>query len=802
MPHLLSAALLAALSAPAITAGTLPEPDTTAPPATPKRERVVPSVTVTSTRATDRSSPAVYSELTTADLRRQHTVNDLPKLLADLPSTTFYSENGNGIGYSNLTIRGFDQRRIAVLVNGIPQNDPEDHNVYWINMPDLGANLDNVQVQRGAGLVNYGAAAIGGSVALTTSNFASERRVRLSAGLGWQEGIAADRNTFNPFDRSVQPAVARTSVEVSSGLIDRYAIYGRLSRIASQGYRDHSFAELTSWFFSAARFDDNVTTQINIFGGPIHDGLAYTGLPKAWANDPTLRTRNLSYFSYDSTGRSLDYAAERRAQEVESFSQPHYEILNDWYVSENVTVKSSLFYYMGDGYFDYDGGVDASAFGIDPATAPGFGRPIVRANVDNRHGGWIPRVTWKNGSGILTAGAEIRFHRSEHWGKLRYADGLPADYDPDYKFYQYQGERDILSAFARQAWSLTDDITVNTELQVVSHRYGLTDEQRFGAFTQYASVDGTTVGNGGDLFNVRYTFVNPRLGANWNIDARQNLLASVALTSREPRRNNLYDASSAFYGETPRFVVDTSGGAIRYDFTRPLVRPERMLDIELQYTWQNETVRASVGGYFMDFTDELVKNGRRDNFGIPIEGNAPRTRHAGIELQASAALWSSEAAGTMVVWGNATISSNRIVDYAYNISSNGVDTTVDLSGNAIAGFPDLLANIGLRYLWNDLRLDLTGKHIGAFRTDNFGDDLQTSTTLARGAGYVDNQIDPVFVVNALLAWSVPDAGPFPAIRLRLQVNNLLNTLYIAGGNGREFFPAAERNFYMGLDLDL
>ena len=83
--------------------------------------------------------------------------------MSELPSTTFYSESGNGIGYNYLSIRGFDQRRITVSVNGIPQNDPEDHNVYWLDFPDLLANTELIQVQRGAGSGVFGYPAIGGS---------------------------------------------------------------------------------------------------------------------------------------------------------------------------------------------------------------------------------------------------------------------------------------------------------------------------------------------------------------------------------------------------------------------------------------------------------------------------------------------------------------------------------------------------------------------------------------------------------------------------------------------------------------
>nr|HPN39597.1 TonB-dependent receptor [Melioribacteraceae bacterium] len=70
-----------------------------------------------------------YSILDKSDITDKYTVQDIPELISNLPSAVFYSESGNGIGYNYLNIRGFDQRRISVSVNGIPQNEPEDHNV-------------------------------------------------------------------------------------------------------------------------------------------------------------------------------------------------------------------------------------------------------------------------------------------------------------------------------------------------------------------------------------------------------------------------------------------------------------------------------------------------------------------------------------------------------------------------------------------------------------------------------------------------------------------------------------------------
>nr|MCU0364739.1 carboxypeptidase-like regulatory domain-containing protein [Ignavibacteriaceae bacterium] len=59
-------------------------------------------------------TPLAFDQLTAAEIEKTYSLYDIPKYLSDLPSTTFYSEGGSGIGYNYLSIRGFDQRRITV----------------------------------------------------------------------------------------------------------------------------------------------------------------------------------------------------------------------------------------------------------------------------------------------------------------------------------------------------------------------------------------------------------------------------------------------------------------------------------------------------------------------------------------------------------------------------------------------------------------------------------------------------------------------------------------------------------------
>ena len=108
-------------------------------------------VVVSIGRATPHLSPVTLSNISGAELARQPDMKDLPVHLARQPSITFYSENGNAIGYSTLRMRGFGQRRLAVAINGIPQNDPEEFNVFWVNFFDIQGAVQDIQIQRGAG---------------------------------------------------------------------------------------------------------------------------------------------------------------------------------------------------------------------------------------------------------------------------------------------------------------------------------------------------------------------------------------------------------------------------------------------------------------------------------------------------------------------------------------------------------------------------------------------------------------------------------------------------------------------------
>ena len=728
-------------------------------------------ITVTAQLASDRHASITYSDLSARLIKSQYMIQDIPVMLSQLPSVTEYSENGSATGYTYITMRGFDQRRISVMVNGIPQNDPEDHNVYWIDVPDLQANAQLIQVQRGAGNEFYGPPAIGGSINILTSSLSSHPGITLSAGLG-----STGSNGF----------VRRYSLTASSGLIaDRYSVYAHLSKISNDGYRQSSWDNYNSYYFSVVRTDPNIVTQFDVYGGPISDGLSYLGLPKFAALDKKLRTSNWADWNYDSSyvnysphmekvissnGLDTVYVVPRRPTEIENFSQPHYEFINEWHLSPSVTLNNSLFLMRGYGFFDYDASWGdttffrlTSQYGFHPVQNPTDA--LLHAYVDITQFGWLPRLTTALDDGLFTIGGEFRRNLSYHWGSIRWADNLPSGVSPDYRFYEYRVRTDMASIYGHEATSLAQNLSLRIDLEY--------------AFKQYYFYGEKVAGN---TFVVPYHFFNPRIGLNYDLSSHSNVYITINRTSHEPRLISLYNADESSAGATPNFAMNKDS---TLNFGDPLVKPETLYDLEAGYRYNRNNVMLSISGYWMEFFDELVSNGKLDQYGMPITGNASRTRHVGLEIETSYSPLSN-----LSLYGNLTFSSNKLIHYTVYADAYGntVPGGISLDGNIIGGFPSLIGNVRATYSNGSFSTSLLGQYVGQQYSDNY--DL------------AERKISSYFIINAWVSYQFANIPLLSGVTMRAYVNNILDKMYIAHGEGEYFYPAAGRTYFLNVALNL
>ena len=133
------------------------------------RTQQLQDVQVISTRAT-KNTPMAFTNMTRDDIKAMNHGKDIPYILSLTPSVTMTSDAGNGIGYTTLRVRGTDPSRINITANGIPVNDCESHQVFWVNMGDFASSLQSIQIQRGVGTSTNGAGAFGATINMQTDN--------------------------------------------------------------------------------------------------------------------------------------------------------------------------------------------------------------------------------------------------------------------------------------------------------------------------------------------------------------------------------------------------------------------------------------------------------------------------------------------------------------------------------------------------------------------------------------------------------------------------------------------------------
>ena len=223
----------------------------------------IETVTVSAIRARG-EAPIAARTLERAEIERRSFGQDIPLLLQGTPSLTSYSETGNHWGYSYLRIRGVDQSRINLTLDGIPLNDPEDQVLYFADFPDLANSISSIQVQRGVGTSAPGTASYGGSINFETVPVAATPRggdIQLQGG------------SFGS---------GRASAEYASGpLGGGVSLYARASALQSRGYRHHSGMEGRSAFLGAAWVGAREMLKFTYLAGLFSDTMAYVGASEA-----------------------------------------------------------------------------------------------------------------------------------------------------------------------------------------------------------------------------------------------------------------------------------------------------------------------------------------------------------------------------------------------------------------------------------------------------------------------------------------------------------------------------------------
>ncbi len=557
-------------------------------------------VVISATRAGARA-PFAYSNVDKLALEKLGTASDMPYLLTLTPSFVETSEAGNGVGYTSMRIRGTDASRINVTIDGIPLNDPESQQVFWVDLPDLSSSVDNIQVQRGVGTSTNGAGAFGASVNIQTRGVENEPFALVNSSAG----------SFSTF---------RNSISTGTGLIkDRFAFQMRFSDIKSDGYIRRTGSDHQSAFLSGLYRSGKSLLKANIILGREHTGIGWWGVPVA-----LLETDR----RYNPAGEYTDENGIKRYYDNESdnYSQDHYQLIFSRKLTEELFVHTALHYTRGKGYYEeYREDESYTDYGLKYVrmsdTTLYITDLIRRKWMANDFYGLVYSLKYKNEKVEASMGGGLNIFSGDHFGRIIWMR-YPGAAEKDHQWYFNNGEKREASLYGKMTAEISPKASFFGDLQ-------------------YRYIKYILEGNDDDLKNIgqthNFNFFNPKTGLHFTIGEDQEAYVSVAVAHREPTRTDFKEAS----GDD-----EATPGS------------ERLFDTELGYRLNLPGKSFAINLYGMFYNDQLVPTGELSNVGYPIMTNVDRSYRIGAELSAGFV------PADFLSWKlNLTLSRNKIRDF-------------------------------------------------------------------------------------------------------------------------------------------
>lgn len=555
------------------------------------------------------------------DLDHKNLGQDLPILLKNQTSVVSTSDAGNGVGYTSFRIRGVAGNSINVMMNGVPYNDAESQGTFFVDVPDLASSASQIVIQRGVGTSSNGVSAFGASVNILTKD-PSDRFYMQSD------------NSYGSFD------TYKYSLEIGSGKIlnNMISLFGRYTKIHSDGYVDRASSDLDSYNFSGVFEKNSTKIKFTAFGGKEKTYQAWNGISKKdWEKNPTI---NYSGAIYDENWENIVGYYDN---ETDNYRQNHYHLLWEQRISDLWKLENTLHYTKGKGYYEnYKQGDPFSRYNLPAFNGENYGDFIRKKWLDNDFYGIVSNVYGQISNLKLNLGAVANQYYGKHFGNV---SGVFIPQISEHEYYRNKSVKNEISGFAKGIVNF-GKFEVFADAQVRNITYE----------TQIL-LQGDD--EGVDL-SKNWSFFNPKAGLNYLLNEGK-LYLSYAKASREPNRDDL--------------------------FANPETKPETLHDWELGLEKNfGKNLKLAANLYHMSYINQLVLTGEINNVGAFIRANSGKSYRTGAEVSAEATM-----TGWMKAMANFTYSVNRNRDY--KISENG--RLSSLGNTPISFSPNFISNLGL-----------------------------------------------------------------------------------------------------------
>jgi iron complex outermembrane receptor protein len=683
------------------------------------------------------------------------TGKELPFLFSQTPGVIAWSENGLGTGTTYMRIRGAGDSRINVTLDGVPLNSPEDQCVFWANMNSYGSLLGSVQIQRGVGSSTNGDGAFGGTVALASATPLQVPGIEVSGSYG-------SFNTYN------------IGGKFSTGLLWKHLIFdGAYHETNTDGFIHGTSGRSGSYYGGLTWLGDNFQIRYKNIGNFEKTGQAWNGVT-AGDNDLSLMDGTYGaktgiktyqdmyevglgkynslyeYLTYDADGNFAkdangNYITARYQmadgtywdKTTDNFWQNHNILSAAWNISDHWTTTASLHYTYGYGYYnEFRPNNKLKKFGLsyDGVKKTDFVR---EKGLSQNTYGLLWNANYKDESWDIIGGFSLQNFDGNHFGYVTYIanEDVRKKYlsNGDYQYYDSDAHKFDGNVFLKAAYHISDQWDVFADLQYRHVGYktdGINDkfyEEESGYYNQKLDI------------NEKYDFLNPKAGFSWNLNGHR-VYGSVALSHREPERNNFTDNGSY-----------------------PFPKAEKLMDYELGYTYSVDIFRLGANFFYMDYTDQFVQTGEVSDIGEKLTTNIKDSYRTGIELQAGI-----DPTPWLTIEGNAAFSKNKIKDFDEVVEDwdNG-SKTIHYDNSTLAFSPSTILN-GF----------LTLHHQGVQATwhTNF-----VSRQYLDNTENADRSLPCYTVSNISLSYTLRPKKVMKEAIFGLNFNNVFNRRYAASG---------------------
>ncbi|MDB5234608.1 MAG: hypothetical protein JWR44_1601 [Hymenobacter sp.] len=628
-------------------------------------------VQVVASQAQERSTPVAFSAVNEVKLRETLSNRDLPMILNETPGV-YATQGGGGAGDSRINVRGFDQRNVAVLINGVPVNDMETGQVFWSNW-DLGDVTKSLQVQRGLSASKIAVPSVGGTINVLTKGF-DDKRALLAR-------VETGSNNYQKY-----------SLMLSSGqLKGDWAVTFYGSRRTSDGWVDHTFDDAWTYFGNISKRVGHHRLSLTGLGSPQRHGQrAFPSLVREFSNEksgeiggPTNgANRGFQYNPYWGTldrytlngTTKVSHGQEDLNERTNFYHKPQVNLNDLWQVNDRLFISTVLYASYGTGggssglngtsttlpqngttgqtdfqrIYDTNIGLPTSPTGVSPNPTRRSQQILINSVNSHRWYGFVTGADYLiNDKLTFSAGVDGRTYYGLHYREVR--DLLGGDYYVnandrnaapntrlgvgDKLYYNYDGKTRwlggytqleyktpvlsaVVSATLSQIGYKRIDYYQAKQLEVNGKTYSLPYSSFTDTYTgaRIVNIDGQQFTYDDAHFVetewARYTGYSFKGGVNFNITEHDNIFANAGYNSKVPFFNQVYTAQGLLY---------------------PNVKPEGITSLELGYGINYPSLKATLNAYYTLWSNKAT-NSYNSATGVYSSVRNVDARHMGVEL--------------------------------------------------------------------------------------------------------------------------------------------------------------------------